>query len=98
MSKGHPKFDALVRRRSHTGSAWDREWVAWRQVCKHLEKLGIDVNAATSTPLVMAVRLWGEQLVELRTVQEHDGQERADDPLDEALKKYETHVIEDGES
>lgn len=68
-----------------------REWLAWRQLCKHLKKLGVDINQAT--PLACAIRLWGEELHALRLANpEHD--EKA---LAEKRAEYEEHVIDDGD-
>ncbi len=44
----------------------DTEWKAWRQVCKQLEAVGLDVNTVKSDPLIRAMRLWGEALHALR--------------------------------
>jgi hypothetical protein len=81
--------------------AWESEWSAWRQVCKHLGKLGIDVNAEATKPLVMAMRWWGEELARLRTVQSSEIVDPPDDPLGnplgEARENYRPFVLEDDE-
>jgi hypothetical protein len=70
--------------------AMDREWEAWRQICKHLAQLGISVNE--HTPLASAIRLWGEELVALRaSAPEHTAQ-----ALAERREEYVPHVIRDG--
>jgi hypothetical protein len=46
-----------------------REWIAWRQICKQLEVLGIVVNAETTRPLAAAIKMWGEELVALRDIE-----------------------------
>jgi hypothetical protein len=63
------------------------EHSAWRQVCLHLAKLGIDIN--TQEPLACAVRLWGEELVALRASDPRHT-ERA---LFERRADYVPHVI-----
>lgn len=45
------------------------EWRAWQNITKELKALGLDINAPRLDPLVKAVRLWGEELVPLRTRQ-----------------------------
>ncbi|MCP4204233.1 MAG: hypothetical protein GY769_20140 [bacterium] len=61
------------------------EHEAWLQLCKHLETThDIEVNAETTTPLIMAIRLWGEELHRLRlTCPEYD-----DDGLTDARRNY----------
>jgi hypothetical protein len=65
----------------------DREWLAWRQVCKQLAKLGVDINQADA--LACAIRLWGEELHELRK-QDPQWDEKA---LTEKRFEYAPHVI-----
>jgi hypothetical protein len=43
----------------------EREFQAWRLLCRRLEALGIDVDV-NSAALLAALRLWGEELVALR--------------------------------
>jgi hypothetical protein len=52
----------------------NREWEAWRAFCVEFEKLTRrDINGDDCTPMVKAVRLWGEELHALRlTAPEHD--------------------------
>lgn len=64
------------------------EWRAWRQVCKQLEKQGIDINK--QTPLACAIRMWGEELVALR----EQNPEHTENALKERRAEYETHWIE----
>lgn len=47
----------------------DTEWRAWRSVCSELESQGIQVNAKTTTPLMNALRRWGEEVAALRRTQ-----------------------------
>lgn len=68
----------------------NREWLAWRQLCKQLAKLGVDINA--QTPLASAIRLWGEELVALREANP-DYTERA---LDSAREDYKEYVLDGG--
>lgn len=74
-----------------TRDQMEREWLAWRQLCKHLAKLGVDINA--NEPLACAIRLWGEELVALR-----DGQpEYKETALKTHRDAYADHVIDNGE-
>lgn len=68
----------------------DREWLAWRQLCKQLAKLDVDINVAA--PLACAIRLWGEELHELRK-RDPQWDEKA---LAEKRAEYAPHVIDDG--
>jgi hypothetical protein len=66
-----------------------REHTAWRQMCKHLEKLGHEVNSAELLPLVCAIRLWGEELHALRLeCPEHD-----EKSLRDKRDEYKPHYI-----
>jgi len=67
-----------------------REWEAWRQVCKHLERRGIDINAELG--LAAALRLWGEENAELR----RQGPEHLPQALAERRAEYAAHLIQDG--
>jgi hypothetical protein len=66
----------------------DREWLAWRQVCKQLAKLDVDINQAE--PLACAIRLWGEELHALRLV-DPKWDEKA---LAEKRAEYAPHVVD----
>lgn len=66
----------------------DREWLAWRQICKHLQKLGVSINE--QEPLASAIRLWGEELVKLR----NENSEHIEKARDEAWTAYEKHVLD----
>lgn len=68
----------------------EREWLTWRQVCKQLAKLGIVANAPEALALMKAIKLWGEELAELR-IQNPGTEERA---LSAAREKYEGHVLD----
>ncbi len=63
---GTPQKDSV------TNSAMMAEWESWRQMCGHLKKHGIEVNAPGSNPLVRAIRLWGEELHGLRVAAVQD--------------------------
>lgn len=65
-----------------------REWLAWRQVCKQLARVGIEINA--QEPLACAIRLWGEELVKLR----EENPEHTTNALKEKRKEYEPYVID----
>lgn len=67
-----------------------KEWIAWRQVCKQLSALGIEINHNASVPLACAIRAWGEELVALR---EGDPQ-YTEAALAEKREAYEPHWIE----
>jgi len=70
----------------------NREHAAWRQVCKHLVKLGVDING--QEPLACSIRLWGEELVSLR----EQNPKHTAAALREHRLAYASHVIRDGES
>ena len=70
--------------------AMDAEWVAWRQLCMHLQRHGIDPNASANVPLVAAVKVWGEEVAALRRLQDRDKCERW---RIEAHDVYEPYVI-----
>jgi hypothetical protein len=72
-------------------SQFNYEWRAWRQVCKQLAKLGVDINS--QEPLASAIRLWGEELVALR---EQDPEYTAN-ALSERRRVYVNHMITDDE-
>lgn len=63
------------------------EWRAWRQVCKHLAAIGVDINS--QAPLACAIRLWGEELVKLR----EENPEHTEKALAEKRAEYEPHWI-----
>ncbi len=65
-----------------------KEWRAWRQICKQLAAIGVDINS--QEPLASAIRLWGEELVALRE-QNPEYTARA---LRETREGYEKHWIE----
>lgn len=69
------------------GDQIHREWLAWRQVCKQLAAVGVDINA--HEPLACAIRLWGEELVGLR----EENPEYTENALREKREEYEPHVI-----
>lgn len=51
---------------SYTPTQHD-EWLAWRSFCCHFEELtGMDINHDRFTPMVEAIKRWGEELVLLR--------------------------------
>lgn len=66
------------------------EWLMWRQLCKQLAKLGVDVNKEDG--LICAVRLWGEELVALREARPEHTQKA----LTEARNAYKPHVLDGG--
>ena len=65
-----------------------REWLAWRQLCKHLEKLGIDPNSAVAAPLLAAVKLWSAERAELLR------EEKQPPELHDARRTYEDFVLD----
>lgn len=69
-----------------------REWLAWRQVCKQLKDIGVDIN--DQIPLACAMRLWGEELVQLRLLEPV----HINRALTVARQGYEPHVIDNPES
>lgn len=69
----------------------EREWLSWRQVCKQLKKLGIDINKPEVQPLALAIKLWGEELAAL--VEQNPGDE-SDRARAETRDKYAPHVID----
>jgi hypothetical protein len=85
------KIDKLDKLYANTDQM-HREHTAWRQVCKHLAKLGVDIN--TQEPLACALRLWGEELTTLREGQDVEVVGRA---LAEHRLAYANHIVEDGE-
>ena len=87
VAPSYPKLAALWR----GGDAMDREYVAWRQVCKQLGRLGVDVNEAAN--LVFALKLWAHEHSDLMDTYPED----KGDLLDEVRMKYDPVVIEDGE-
>lgn len=68
----------------------EREWLAWRQVCKQLAKCGVEINS--QTPLACAIRMWGEELVKLR----EENPEHTAKALTEKRAEYEPHWIDKG--
>lgn len=46
----------------------EAEHSAWRMICHLLDVQAINVNDPHTQPLVRAIKLWGEELVELRRV------------------------------
>ena len=47
--------------------AQNMEWMAWRLFCKRFfETTGIDIDHERCNGMVDAIKLWGEELVELR--------------------------------
>jgi hypothetical protein len=83
------KLDKLYDSHANA-SQMNREHAAWRQVCKQLAALGVDLNK--QEPLACAVRLWGEELVALR----EENPEHTTKALDERRLEYASHVIRDG--
>jgi hypothetical protein len=69
------------------------EWLAWRQLCKQLKAAGIEVDAKTSTPLILAIKFWGEEVAALRSEQEGA---TVTDAATEARHNYRPHVLDDG--
>ena len=69
----------------------EREWVAWRQVCLQLDRFGIDING--NHAVAAALKLWGEELVELQIVDQKDS-EFHDKELSHARAKYEPFWID----
>ena len=49
----------------------EREWLAWRAMCKELKRLGIEINAEDA--LADSIRQWGTRLVDLREHQATHG-------------------------
>ena len=45
------------------------EWEAWKAFCKEFRKIHGDINDPKNSPMVQAIRLWGEELVSLRETQ-----------------------------
>jgi hypothetical protein len=70
----------------------DREWRTWRQVCKQLAKLGIDVNDPKNEALVLAIRLWGDE-AHLLDVENADPRER--ERREDLRAKYGPHVLDE---
>lgn len=44
----------------------DYEHRAWGSVCVELQRLGVNLNDTTATPLVLALKRWGEEIATLR--------------------------------
>ena len=55
-----------------TNNPSEREWLTWRQLCKQLEALGIDPNSEKAKPLMLAIKLWGEELHVLNAATDTD--------------------------
>jgi len=68
-------------------SQMNREHAAWRQVCRQLKLLGVDINE--QKPLACAIRLWGEELVALR----EENPEHTTMALFERRADYVEHII-----
>lgn len=63
-------------------AAQSDEYEAWQHVVKEWEKLnpvpsGFSFNAPICNAFVCAIRLWGEELVQLRLLQDEDVVKRA---------------------
>lgn len=68
------------------------EWEAWQTFVQEWNRLNIpDINDPLYNPLVNALRLWGEELVALRLIQEGTVRGTA---LVEARQAYERAVRE----
>ena len=59
------------------------EWRAWRTVCHELERTGVNLNE--DDRLTAALRLWGEELVDLRGWQTEELKHRV---IDEARERF----------
>lgn len=68
------------------------EWLAWRQICKELKDIGVDINRQNR--LACALRLWGEELVQLRL----SNPDNINYALVMARRGYKPHVIDNPES
>lgn len=71
----------------------DREWRTWRQVCKQLEKRGINVNDPKNNDLMLAIKLWAEEQVELTSCTA-GADELHVVAMTDLRKKYAPHVID----
>lgn len=65
-----------------------REWLAWRQVCKQLAQVGVNINDHEA--LACAIRLWGEEVVALR----EENPEHTEKARTEHREAYEKHVLD----
>jgi len=68
-----------------------REWKTWHQVCAQLKALGVEINDQNA--LAEAIKLWGEELVELQLV-EQSTTDHHDKELDHLRVKYEPYWID----
>ena len=72
----------------------DREWLTWRQVCKQLEKLGINPNDKKYNALMTAIRLWGEEQTQLTESCGDAGAVHHEAQLRTLRDTYEPHVLD----